>query len=330
MPDIHIGLIGLGRFAFLHARIWRQLAGVEVAALCDRDAKRFPIFQELFPRAKVYTDWQEMLVKERLDAVIVLTPEHLHAEPAIAALQSGLHVFVEKPLAADVEEAEAMIRAASENSKILMAGHVLRFDPRYAEVKRQIRQGGVGAIRSIYAKRNNANKYFSLYSRIDPVFVLGIHDIDLMHWYTEDRVREVTAVRSSASGGAADLSWAMLRFEREAVGILENHWLLPEGTPNVVDVRMEITGDAGIVTVVDPEIGVTFANQTKTEIPALIGGHDVHGTIGGALANELEHFVHCIKHNQPSAILLPEDALEAVRVAQAVKQSAELGRTVTL
>ncbi len=331
MNRIRLAIIGLGRFAALHAPILAQMEQVEVTAICDINPDAFAPFQQWFPKAELFTDWQEMLSQRSFDAVDILTPEPDHAAPALAALASGAHVFVEKPMATSADEALQMMQAAEKHGRVLMIGHVLRFDPRYREIKKRLAQKQLGTIRSIYAKRANSRAYFSIYSRIDPVFILGIHDIDLMHWYFEEEVREVHARGSTDAGGRVDLSWAQLTFAGGGIGILENHWLLPEGAPNFMDVRMEITGEAGKLVVQEPEQAIVQVNQEKQEMPVFFAGYeDWNGRIRGALTEELEHFAACAATSRPSSLLRPHDAYRAVLVAEAVKQSMETGRVVQL
>lgn len=330
MTTVRIGIIGLGRFASAHARIWAQLEQVEIVAICDRNPDTFPAFLSLFPQSKCYTDWKDMIDQESLDAVDVLTPEHLHVDPVQYALQAGVHVFVEKPLASTPDDAAKLLHASKEYGRILMTGHVLRFDARYAAAKERVKQGRTGKVRSIYAKRNNGRAYFSIYNRISPVFILGIHDIDMMRWIMEDDVAEVYAARSSSGHATEDMIWSMLTFVRGGVGILENNWLLPGGASSFMDVRMEITGDQGSIIVRDPEQGMVWTGDTETDSPSFLGGYEVHGKIGGPLAMELEHFVECVSKGQNSDILRPDDAWKAVQIAAAICESAALCQPVRL
>lgn len=330
MAAVRLAIVGLGRFASAHARVWSQLKDIEVVAICDRNPDTFAAFRPLFPGANCYTDWKEMIDAESLDALDVLTPEHLHVDPVLYALAAGLHIFVEKPLASTPEEARRLVQAAEAHGRVLMVGHILRFDVRYAEAKARIARGDAGTIRSIYAKRNNGKKYFHLYNRISPVFILGIHDIDMMHWLMDDDVCEVTAVRSSSGHETENMIWSMLKFERGGIGILENNWLLPDGAASFMDVRTEITGEDGSLTIRDPERGMEVIGGTAAEHPSFLTGYEVHGKVGGPLADELAHFVDCVKLGRPSELLKPIDAWKAVRVAWAVRESALQGRPIRL
>ena len=147
---IRVGIIGVGWFGL--GAHWNQLKGdqrVELTAICRRNQNLLVKAAELTGVHHTYTDWREMLDSERLDAVIVCTPNNLHAEPTIAALQEGLSVLVEKPMATTTSDANAMIAAARESKGQLMVGYNRRCDPRWREVHRLIREGAIGTPRQI-------------------------------------------------------------------------------------------------------------------------------------------------------------------------------------
>ncbi len=329
MKRIKAGLIGLGRFAELHLRCLDQIVDVEVAAVCDVDAER----ADRVARARgcnFYTDWNRMLERESLDAIHVLTPEHAHVEPAVAALRDGCSVFVEKPLALDVAGACHIRDVAGASDGLLMVGHVCRFDVRYALAMDAIRQGKLGAVRSLYARRNNMNKFFPLYRRTHPFFTLGIHDIDLFRWFTSSNVTEVYARSGKDANGHTDLVWAMLKFENGVIGVVENHWLLPDGAPAFMDSAMEIVGDGGIYQLREPDQSAVLWSRSETLAPPLFSSGELHGKLTGPLLEELRHFYDCVERNAASDILLPDDAVKAVEVAEAVVCSCEIGQPVVL
>src|SRR6202023_372625 len=99
------------------------------------------------------------------DAVSVVTTEDQHLEPVLSALEHGKHVFVEKPLATRLADAEKMLEAARQTDLILMPGHILRFETKYATVKEKLQSGRLGRIVSIYAKRNRPKWQGSIYKR---------------------------------------------------------------------------------------------------------------------------------------------------------------------
>jgi len=326
---IKVGLIGIGRFSNFHLQSIRQLPGVTVTAVADLNPERVESVKGEWGCAG-YTDWRRMLEEQELDAVTVLTPEHAHEEPVLAALDAGCHVFVEKPLSIDSAACERMIAAAGKADKLLMVGHVCRFGIRHLEMKRAVDSGALGKLRSIYGRRNNGSKYFPIYKRVDPVYILGIHDIDLMHWLSGSTVTEVFARSTGPADGGVDLQWAMLTFANGVIGVVESSWLVPGGAPAEVDVRMEVVGERGTIHFQEPDDGLSVWGDRMSENTPLHDWQPKYGRVSGALVEELHHFYDCVRNNRKSDILLPEDALAAVRVAEAIVQSCKTGLPVKL
>lgn len=327
MSGIKLGMIGLGRFSRLHLQCIKQIPGLALTAVADIDAARAAQVAAEW-NCKDYADWRRMLAETKLDAVIVLTPETHHMEPVVAALEAGCDVFVEKPLAVDSASARHMVEAAERAGKLLTVGHVCRFDARYTEIRRAIEDGKLGKLRSLYARRNNPQSFFPIYRRANPIFILGIHDIDLLRWFAASPVKEVYAKSSGRSAAEHDLVWSMLTFGDGTIGVIENHWLLPDGSPAQQDVRMEITGDAGIIHFQDPDQTLVLWDDRGTAAPFSPHWSEVHGRYSGALFEELLHFFACVRSGTPSDVLRPEDAYAAVRVAEAIVESCATGRPV--
>ena len=326
---IRVGMIGLGRFSRYHLKCLKQQQGVVLAAVADPNRERT---EEVAAEwgCRGYEDWRRMLEDEALDAVVVLTPEDMHTEPVLKALASGCHVFVEKPLALTEADARRMVRTAEERGKLLMVGHVGRFDPRIAHIRREVEAGSLGKLRSVYCRRNNPKKYFHIYRRSSPIYVLGIHDIDLMHWVTGSRVVEVFARASASADGAPDLVWSMLTFADGTIGIIENHWLMPDSAPAEMDIRMEVVGEAGTIHLQDPVPTLESWTGAALSYPASYSWNELHDRYTGHLLEEMTHFYACVRANKPSTILRPHDALEAVKVAEAIVRSCETGLPVKL
>lgn len=327
MKTIRLGIIGLGRFAQLHLSCFRQLPHVEIAAVCDIHSETAEKVAREW-NCKAYTDWRDMLASEQLDAVDVLTPEFAHEDPVTAALEAGCHVFVEKPLATSSDTAAGMIRTANRTGKALYTGHVCRFDPRYIQVQERIRHGGFGRLRSIYARRNNGKAFFPIYRRANPVYILGIHDIDLMHWFTGREVVEVYTQAPPNDDGDHDLVYAMLQFEDGMVGVVENNWLLPAHAPAYMDVRMEVVGDDATAHLNEPDASLVFWDTGQVKNPPFMSGTEIYGNSIGPLVEELRHVTLCMAEGKASSILMPKDALRAVAVAEAVVRSMEEGKPV--
>lgn len=323
MAEIRLGIVGLGRFAKLHIECLQQIPSVNIVAICDiRSEQVEAMAQEL--KCNGYTDIQEMLRCEALDALDVLTPESYHYEAVMTGLEAGCHVFVEKPLECDLTLAEQMIRFATEQGKLLMVGHVTRFDPRYINMKQSIERGDIGRIRSIYARRSDKREYFGLYKRTPVVFILGVHDIDQILWYKNELPVEVYAKRSSSAEGE-DMVCAMLTFQDGSVAMMDSNWLAPKCWPAPQDQFTQIMGDKGLLRMQNPDQAFSVCSDELYDFPYMYANRNINGKLEGALLSELSHFADCILTSKPSTILRPEDALNVIRVATAINRSSEQG-----
>src|SRR5206468_8532201 len=168
----------------------RRNEGVEIAAAADVSEKALEKFKEAFPEVTTFTDYKEML-KERkdLDAVSVCTPNGLHAENTIVALEAGKHVIVEKPMAMNAKEAQKMIDAAKKSGKELVVGFQFRFDPKTQLIRRQIADGKFGKIMYVrcQALRRRGIPNWGVFGRKDlqgggPMFDIGVHVLEVAHY----------------------------------------------------------------------------------------------------------------------------------------------------
>jgi predicted dehydrogenase len=143
-----IGAVGIGWWAtFMHIPTVQAGRDARVVAICDRDPERLRIAGETFGIAARYTDLAAMLAEERLDGVMVCTPHVAHAGPAIAALEAGAHVLVEKPMATTAEEARAIVAAAARAGRQVLVPTGLNFTPWTARAAEWVRSGRIGVVR---------------------------------------------------------------------------------------------------------------------------------------------------------------------------------------
>lgn len=327
MEILRVGLIGLGRFSEFHLQILKSLDNVQITAICDNNQDRLAIVNTKL-NVNTYTDWKKMIEDEKLDVVHILTPEHLHTEPVIASLQSGCHVFVEKPLTINSIEAIKISKIAEQSEKILFVGHVLRFDPRFIQIKQQIDKGNFGGIHSIYARRNNQHIFFDIYKRTHPIFILGIHDIDLMRWFVNSDVIEVYTRETFDDNGNVLCVISTLTFENGTIGIIENNWLLPKKSPAFMDIRMEIVGDHSVVNIQEPDQSLVLWNNNEVSTPSFLSGNYIYKRYSGPLYEELLYFYQCIFNNEKPEIITIDDTVQAVIVAEAIAKSGKLRKPV--
>ncbi|HQZ29756.1 MAG TPA: Gfo/Idh/MocA family oxidoreductase, partial [Verrucomicrobiales bacterium] len=253
MKRIKHGVLGLGWFGEKHCEALASIPNVELYAVCTRNSERLAEVAERFGVRKVYSDYQEMLADPELESVSITTMWDQHADPAVAALEAGIHVFLEKPMASTVADCDRIVEAANKASSFFMVGHICRFNPRYAAAKQEIAAGKIGKIISMYARRNlPAWVGATVLDKIGPIIGDCVHDTDLMFWFSESRA--VTAYAQTVQVREhvhPDLGQVMYRLENGASCILESVWCLPDTTPFQIDERLEIVGTEGSISIHD-------------------------------------------------------------------------------
>jgi predicted dehydrogenase len=184
-----LGVIGAGGISHLHAKHAKKIEGVEIVAAADVSEKALASFKAAFPEVKTYSDAGEMLKSGNLDAVSVCTPNGLHARNTIDALEAGLHVIVEKPMAMNAVEAEQMNQAAKKAGKHLVVGFQFRFDPKTQLIRKQIADGAFGKILYVrcQALRRRGIPNWGVFGRKDlqgggPMIDIGVHCLEMAHY----------------------------------------------------------------------------------------------------------------------------------------------------
>lgn len=184
---IRVGVIGTGAMGQNHVRIYSEMDGVELVGISDIDKKRVEAMATQF-KTKAFTDYKKMLA-EGLDAVSVVVPTKLHKQVVLDALDAEVHVLVEKPIADTTENADMMIAAAKKAGKILMVGHIERFNPAVIKLKEIIDSGALGKIVSISTKR--VGPYNPRIRDVGVILDIGVHDIDVISYLYGKRINSV-------------------------------------------------------------------------------------------------------------------------------------------
>jgi UDP-N-acetylglucosamine 3-dehydrogenase len=330
MRKVRIGLIGCGLFGESHLQAFRAVREAEVAALYDINREIAHRRAADFGVAKVCRTLDEICTLD-LDAIDVVTPEDDHFEPVMKAIAAGKHVFVEKPLATSLADCDRMIDAARAAGLILMPGHLLRFETRYAMLKDELESGRLGRIVSMHARRNRTKALLPMYGRTHPAMENCIHDIDLMLWYAGQPVRKVRGFgRRATHGQHSDTFFGVIEFEGGVLGVVETIWMIPKGAGIMLNDAFQLVGSEGIADMHLQPPALSFWYESGYQAPDLFYDPRVRGGARGALRDELAHFCECVADNKPSAVLLAEDARRAVQVAQALVESDYAGRDVEI
>jgi myo-inositol 2-dehydrogenase / D-chiro-inositol 1-dehydrogenase len=141
---MRFGLIGFGAWGKLHAEAIRKAPGAELAAIACASEASAQAAREAYPRARVDRDWRALVADPSLEAVDIVVPNHLHAEMAIAALDAGKDVLLEKPMASTIAECEQILAAVRRTGRVLSVGHEFRISTQWGFIKRLIEAGEIG------------------------------------------------------------------------------------------------------------------------------------------------------------------------------------------
>jgi predicted dehydrogenase len=193
---IRIGVIGAGFGANVHVPALQRVPGVQVAAICGTDRDRLHDVAADLDIPSTYGDYREMLASGRVDAVTIATPPHLHHPMALAAIEAGLHVLCEKPMARNVAEARDMLRMAREAGVCHAIGHQMRHDPARAQMKKHIDDDFLGRLHSVSVMvyrssladpTRRTNDWLIDASRAGGILAaVGSHYIDTLRWWFGD------------------------------------------------------------------------------------------------------------------------------------------------
>lgn len=329
---VRVGVVGLGFFGAKHLAILADLEGVEVVAVCDADESRTAAARDRYGINRVFNDAHELASSADIDAIHVVTPEDQHASCVVPALQAGKHVLCEKPLSLDTDEIQLMEATAREGDAFLMPGHVLRFDPRYQQVRTLLDRGALGrVVYGNFRRFGNREIFPQVWSRAPGPYVASIHDVDLALWYFGDRPRRVVGMSTSAIDSQVPDSYAFLvEFYSGSVGVFETTCLPPAGSP-FLTAGTGIYGTEGSVEVEHPSDALKIhVGRGPQRDDVFSWPETAAGVPGGALEREIRYFTDCVRTGTPPTAVTAADALGAVNLVRAALQATETGEAVIL
>jgi predicted dehydrogenase len=335
---LNVAVVGAGLLGARHAKVYAEMAGCRLAAVCDVDGDRAATVAARHG-ARGFTSLAEML-RTGVDAVSVATPDHAHYDPAAACLHAGAHVLVEKPLTIDPAEADALIALAAERRRLLMVNYSQRWLPESRRIERLIQTGGLGDIAFIESHRWDAawvpqRMIAGWAGRTTPIHFMSSHDIDLILSWTGRRARRVYAVAhcGAIKKDLVDGYDAVVTLDGGTRVGLHSSWVLPETFPAAADSRLEVIGERGAV----------FLEGNRRELSIFMPGHservtfsgprtadDMNGRLAGAFVESLRAFLAAA---QAGDLLAPTSAgrtRHVVEVQAAIVASASRGVAIEL
>ncbi len=333
MSNPKIAVIGLGFMGAKWSRLIAESGLIDLAAVSD---VRVDVAKQLASAydAEFVPEPMEAAGRAGVDGVVVCTPEHLHVEVAMMAIESGKALAVEKPIAHTLEDAELIRDRADEAGVPVLAGHVLRFEPRYAAIREAIENGEIGEVQAIRSERIGlvADQKI-LGGRTSIALYYGVHEFDIARWYAGD-VATVAAARSSGvvrSRGydVEDLYSAVLTFRSGAHGTAMIGWSLPPRTPGYGLAGFTVIGESGLLQVRQGDTGFTKVLDSGPSNADIYYSPEVHGSMYGALGIEVDHFARIVR-NEADPVCTASDGTESLRVSLAMEEAARLGEVVEL
>ena len=212
MVPVKVGVIGIGNMGWHHARVLSLLKDAELVGVADPDPDRGKLATEQFD-CRWFGDYRDML--SEVEAVCIAVPTLLHHAVGLACLEAGLHVLIEKPIAASQEEASALIAAASRNGRLLQVGHIERFNPAFRELTKVVANEEVVVLE---ARRHSPHADRA--NDVSVVLDLMIHDLDLVLELAQAQVVSLAAAGGRSAEGPIDYVNATLGFANGVVASL--------------------------------------------------------------------------------------------------------------
>lgn len=303
---LKVGIIGCGAIAQRrHLPEYAAREDVEIVAVSDMNRERAQYFAEQYGIPHVFAHYEQLLAVKELDAVSVCAPNHLHAEISIAAMNAGLHVLCEKPMATSLSEAQQMIECANKNGVYLMIAHNQRFMPVHQKAKEILDSGKLGKILSFTSTFGHAGpEYWSVdgdkswFFDQNEAFAgalgdLGIHKADLIRWLLEDEVEELTSMYGTQhkKTNVEDHAVMILRMRQGVIGTITSSWTYYGGEDN----STVIYGENGCMKIgADPVFGVIVeyrnGEQENYKLPQMQSNKEGSQTHSGVI----DHFVEGI------------------------------------
>ncbi|MDR6973262.1 Gfo/Idh/MocA family oxidoreductase [Leifsonia shinshuensis] len=327
MAALRYAVIGLGVMGRNHARVIRELDGVTLAAVVDPFASEGDI-----PGVPVHAEVDAVL-GSGIDAAIVAVPTTAHEEVALQLAEAGVHVLVEKPIAADVEQGARMAEAFRSRGLVGAVGHIERFNPALQNLRKRLDAGELGDVYQIATRRQGP--FPARIADVGVIKDLATHDIDLTSWLAQSPFRTVHANTSRRSGRPHE---DLVAFNgRLDDGIITNHlvnWMSPMKERITV-----VTGESGAFVADTLSGDLTFyengTDATEWDAVSAFRGVAEGSVIRYALKKreplriEHEAFRDAILHGRPGIVTMDE-GLATLAVAEAVMQSAAQEREVVV
>jgi len=342
MRQIGVAIVGTGWCGGIRAETCAASALVKSLHLAEIRPERLAEVSKSTGARTATSDYRELLRIDEIEAVYVsATPETLHYPMARDFLAAGKHVFLEKPIALELGEADELVALARKNRLKFSIGYSQRFNPKFAYVRKSIREGTIGRPVSALVSRHitrSLGKKISGRVKLSPAAMESTHDLDFVLWCLEPA--KPVRVYSQANYGVmqettgapiADTQWITVTMDSGMSFVVGGGWTLPPGYPNFSTTWIEMIGTEGAVMVDDSHREVVLNTMQKGMVLPMstMPGEAVEHTYAGPMAAETLHFLEAVVYDRP-VMVTPEHARMVMEVYIAADLSAERNEPVAL
>ena len=342
MRQIGVGVIGTGWCGGIRAEACAAHPLVSSLHVAEVRPERLAEMAAKTGARTATADYRDLLGLAEIDAIYIsATPETTHYPIARDCLAAGKHVFLEKPIALELAEADELIALARERRLKFTIGYSQRFNPKFAYVRRTLREGTIGRPVSVLVSRHlsrSLGKKISGRVRLSPAAMEATHDLDFVLWCLEParpvRVysqQNFGAMQEASGTPIADTQWITVTMDSGLAFVIGAGWSLPPGYPNFSTTWIEFVGTDGVVMVDDSHRDVVLNTVGHGMVLPLstMPGEPVDHTYAGPMAAETIHFLEAVAFDRP-VLVTPEQARRVMEVYMAADVSADKNEPVTL
>lgn len=227
-------MIGYGYWGPNYARVFEESTDSAITVICDTQPERLERASSRFPQIETCRDYQEVLKRNDIDAIVVSTPATTHNNVARMALESGRHVLVEKPLATEVNQCEQLQLLAEKKSRVLMVAHTFLYNPGIQKLRDCVRSPAFGRVYYVHSTRTNLGP---IRQDVNAIWDLAPHDISIFNYLLDEVPLWASAIGSCALGNPReDVGFITLGYANNVIGNIHVSWADPNKVRRVVAV----------------------------------------------------------------------------------------------
>ena len=340
MKQISIGIIGTGWCGGIRAETCAASPFVDSLHIAEIDHKRLAEIERKTGPVTATTDYKKLLNEAEIDAVIIsATPETTHYPMTRETLLAGKHVFLEKPLALTLSEADELIALANERDLKFTIGYSQRFNPKFAYVKKSLAEGILGEPVSALVSRHISRSLGSKIGgriKLSPAAMEATHDLDFVLWCLEPAkpirvyAQAVNKVMRPTHG-VEDCMWIVVTMDDGTVLTVGAGWIMPPAYPNFSTTTIEFVGTKGALMIDDShkDVMLTTMDGGIVHPMSTMPGEQVDHVFAGPMHAETVHFLEAVTYDRP-VMVTPEQARKVMEVYMAADLSAERNEPVPL